>query len=476
MIIAIDAGTTSCRSVLYSKEGQKIGFAQKDFSQIMPKPGWVEHDAMEIWKTVQSTLEKLLIDQQISTADISAIGMTNQRETTVVWDQDGQPIHNALVWQDTRTKDLCNQLILNGHGPLVREKTGLVIDSYFSCTKLQWLLNHHSNEAKRLFFGTIDTWLIYQLTKGQAFVTDATNASRTGLFNIHTLKWDEELCQLFQVPMDILPQVVPNNQVFGMAQLHGQEIPIHAVLGDQQAALYGQECFLPGQAKNTYGTGCFLLQNIGDTPSTHDGLLTTIAQWNGQEATYALEGSVFVGGSVIQWLRDQIGLIPDAAASQSAAKAINSNGGVYFVPAFSGMGSPHWNMDAQGMLLGLTRATTHQEITRAALESIAFQSADVLDAMMDKSGHSLPFLKADGGATENQWLMQFQADILQKPVHIPKDQESTARGVALMAAQNAGWTFAPNSIATTYEPQMSASERNVLLEKWHKAVEICKLW
>lgn len=489
-ILSLDQGTTSSRSILVDEEGKIIAVEQQEFKQIFPRSGWVEHDPMEIWLTQLSTMRKVVDKAGIRMSEITAIGITNQRETTVVWDRHtGLPIHNAIVWQDRRTADICDALKGAGHTELIRRKTGLVIDSYFSGTKIQWILDNVSNardlaNTGRLAFGTVDSWLIYNLTAGGVHLTDVTNASRTMLFNILDLQWDSELLGLLNIPESMLPEVKSSGQYYATTAkgLLDVEIPIMGVAGDQQAALFGQQCTSRGMAKNTYGTGCFMLMNTGSDPVFSDsGLLTTIAWGIDDNVEYALEGSVFIAGAAIQWLRDGIGLINSAADTQLMAEKLRDNGGVYFVPAMAGLGTPHWDMDARGMLIGITRGTTKDHIARATLESIAFQTSEVLNTMASDEHMNLNQLRVDGGAAVNDFLMQFQADILGVPVARPTITESTAIGAAYMAGIASDiWDL--NTVAEmwevdrVFEPELPDSERLNLLSKWNDAVERSKGW
>lgn len=444
-ILAIDQGTTSSRTILFDENLNEIAKSQKEFTQIFPQPGWVEHNAEEIWETQLFTIHDAIKKANISAKNIAVIGITNQRETVVVWDKTtGKPVHNAIVWQDRRTADTCEELKKAGLENYIRENTGLVIDAYFSGTKIKWILENIpgaknlANENK-LLCGTIDTWLIWKLTNGKTHATDFSNASRTMLYNIKNLCWDEKLLQALEIPKHILPQVKNSADNFGKVLIDGNEIPICGVAGDQQAALFGQRCFEKGDAKNTYGTGCFMLMNIGEECIfSQSKLLTTISWGINNKIEYALEGSVFIAGAVIQWLRDALKIITSSDETEELAAALQDNGGVYFVPAFTGLGAPHWNMYATGTISGLTRGSTKNHIVRAALESIAYQTKDVFDAMQKDSGIQLKELKTDGGASANNWLMQFQSDILQTTVIRPAYLESTALGAAMLAGIGAG--------------------------------------
>ncbi|HNJ40328.1 MAG TPA: glycerol kinase GlpK, partial [Acidobacteriota bacterium] len=443
-ILALDQGTTSSRAILFHQHGQPVGISQRPFEQIYPKPGWVEHRPDDIWSSQLGAARDLLRQHHLTPADIAAIGVTNQRETTIVWDRKtGQPIHNAIVWQCRRTADRCDSLRQSHHKALIQEKTGLIVDAYFSASKLEWLLDQvpqarQRAEAGDLAFGTVDTWLIWNLTGGRVHATDVSNASRTMLFNIHTAQWDDELLKLFNIPRSLLPAVVPSSLVIGESdpQLFGGGIPISGVAGDQQAALFGQICTSPGLAKNTYGTGCFMLMNTGTQAVTSNhSLLTTVAWKLGEsgELNYALEGSVFIAGAVMQWLRDGLQIIGNAAESDAVAQTVADTGGVYFVPAFVGLGAPYWDQQARGTITGLTRGTTRAHLVRAGLESIAYQTRDVLEAMSADAGISFAQLRVDGGAASNDFLMQFQADMLNVPVIRPKSTETTAAGAAYLA-------------------------------------------
>lgn len=475
-ILSIDQGTTGTTTILYNKQGQAVDKAYRSFRQIYPQPGWVEHDPLEIWATVTDTIGELL---QRNTGSIEAIGITNQRETTVVWDaKSGQPVYNAIVWQCRRTADYCEQL--KEHSKLIRQKTGLPVDAYFSATKIHWILENIPDLGGRdLKFGTIDSWLIWQLTGGKVHATDFTNASRTMLFNITDKVWDAELCQRIGVPRDILPEVRKSVADFGtvstIPELQG--VPISGVAGDQQAALFGQRCFASGQLKNTYGTGCFLLMNTGNEPVfSEKGLLTTLAVNADGAPCYALEGSVFIAGAAIQWLRDELGLIKDAAESESLATSVADNGGVYLVPAFTGLGAPHWDMQARGTICGLTRGSNRAHLVRAALESMAYQTYDVLKTMEQETEITIRQMAVDGGATANKFLMQFQADLLNIPVERPDMVESTALGAAYLAGLGTGfWADSEELLSLPrpgleFKPQMQNEIRDMLLIGWQKAL------
>ena len=483
-VIALDQGTTSSRCILFDREQNIVGVAQREFTQIYPKPGWVEQDPMEIWSSQSSVLTEVLAQTGIAPTEVAAIGITNQRETTIVWDKaTGRPIYNAIVWQCRRTASLCEELKSDGaFSDYIKEHTGLLIDAYFSATKLKWILDHVEGARERarageLLFGTVDSWLVWKLTGGKAHVTDYTNASRTMLFDIQNLCWDEEICRRLDIPMEMLPQVCSSSQVYGFANLQGVEVPIAGIAGDQQAALFGQGCFHPGEAKNTYGTGCFLLMNTGEQLCrSENGLLTTIAIGLNGRVQYALEGSVFVGGAVIQWVRDELRFISESRDAEYYASKVPDTGGVYLVPAFTGLGAPYWDMYARGALVGLTRGTNRDHIIRAAQESIAYQSWDLVDAMEKDTGIPLSALNADGGASRDKFLMQFQADILNKPVRRPVIRETTALGAALLAGLATGVWSSQEEVKSRmktdslYEPAMDEAKRQKLLRGWHKAV------
>ena len=483
-VIALDQGTTSSRCILFDREQNIVGVAQREFTQIYPKPGWVEQDPMEIWSSQSSVLTEVLAQTGIAPTEVAAIGITNQRETTIVWDKaTGRPIYNAIVWQCRRTASLCEELKTDGaFSDYIKEHTGLLIDAYFSATKLKWILDHVEGARERarageLLFGTVDSWLVWKLTGGKAHVTDYTNASRTMLFDIQNLCWDEEICRRLDIPMEMLPQVCSSSQVYGFANLQGVEVPIAGIAGDQQAALFGQGCFHPGEAKNTYGTGCFLLMNTGEQLCrSENGLLTTIAIGLNGRVQYALEGSVFVGGAVIQWVRDELRFISESRDAEYYASKVPDTGGVYLVPAFTGLGAPYWDMYARGALVGLTRGTNRDHIIRAAQESIAYQSWDLVDAMEKDTGIPLSALNADGGASRDKFLMQFQADILNKPVRRPVIRETTALGAALLAGLATGVWSSQEEVKSRmktdslYEPAMDEAKRQKLLRGWHKAV------
>ena len=484
-IMALDAGTTSNRCILFDQEGRVRAAAQKEFPQIFPKPGWVEHDAREIWATQLGVAVEAMGKIGATAADIAAIGITNQRETTVVWDRaTGEPMYNAIVWQCRRTSAYCDELKARGYAEAIRRKTGLVVDAYFSGPKIRWILDNvpgarRRAEAGELLFGTVETWLIWLLTGGRVHVTDYSNASRTMLFNINTLDWDEELLDLMDIPRSMLPTPVPSSQVYGETDpgFFGRSIPIAGAAGDQQAALFGQACFTPGQAKNTYGTGCFLLMNTGDKPVfSSSGLVTTVAWGLGSRVSYALEGSIFVAGAAIQWLRDEMRLIDSAADSEYHAGKVADTAGCYVVPAFTGLGAPYWDQYARGAIVGLTRGVNKNHIIRATLESIAYQVSDVLEAMRADSGIALTSLKVDGGASSNNVLMQLQADILQVTVHRPVCVETTALGAAYLAGLAVGYWSSQEEIARnwavdrTFLPAITTQERDKKFQGWKRAV------
>ena len=490
-VLALDQGTTSSRAILFDHDGAIRSIAQREFEQIFPQPGWVEHDPEEIWASQISVAVEALSRADVRPRDIQAIGITNQRETTIVWDREtGRPVYNAIVWQDRRTAGFCDQLKAAGHEVLIQQRSGLLIDSYFSATKVRWILDHVVDarrlaEEGRLAFGTVDSWLIWKLTSGRLHITDASNASRTMLFNIHRCEWDEDLLRLLEIPRSMLPTVCASSEVYGevTTTLGLGSISIGGIAGDQQASLFGQRCIAPGLAKNTYGTGCFLLQNTGTkaVPSTNR-LVTTVAWKIGGVVEYALEGSVFIGGAVVQWLRDGIHLIHNSSEVEALASSVADNGGVYMVPAFVGLGAPHWDQYARGSIFGITRATTSGHLARAALESIAFQVADVLDAMQRDAGTPLPELHVDGGAAANETLLRFQADILGIPVVRPAVMETTALGAAYMAGIATGFWRDAGEIASMpleekrYEPRMSRSESDALRERWKEALSRSKGW
>ena len=489
--MALDAGTTSNRCILFNEKGEMCSVAQREFTQYFPKPGWVEHDADEIWASMLGVAVEAMNKIGATAQDIAAIGITNQRETAIVWDKNtGVPVYHAIVWQCRRTSEYCDQLKEKGLTEKFREKTGLVIDAYFSGTKIKWILDNvpgarQKAEAGELLFGTVETWLIWKLTKGAVHVTDYSNASRTMLFNINTLKWDEEILEELQIPGIMLPEVKPSSCVYGMADpsFLGGEIPVAGAAGDQQAALFGQTCFQPGEAKNTYGTGCFLLMNTGEKPVfSRNGLVTTIAWGLDGKVTYALEGSIFVAGAAIQWLRDEMRLIDCAADSEYMAKKVKDTNGCYVVPAFTGLGAPHWDQYARGTIVGITRGVNKYHIIRATLESLAYQVNDVLEAMRADSGIELSSLKVDGGASANNFLMQTQADIIDAPVKRPVCVETTAMGAAYLAGLAVGyWSDKEDvrknwAIDETFLPKISGQEREKRIRGWNKAVKYAYGW
>lgn len=485
-IMALDLGTTSCRCIIFDKNGRICSAAQKEFTQYFPQPGWVEHDAEEIWATQTGLMYEAVSKIDITINEIAGIGITNQRETTVLWDKEtGRPVHKAIVWQCRRTAGYCDELKKLGMAEFFRSKTGLVLDAYFSATKLRWLLDNAAGARERaekgeLLFGTVDSWIIWKLTGGKVHVTDYSNASRTMLFNIHTLKWDEEILRVLKIPQQILPEVKPSSHVYGYtdSKLFGREVPIAGAGGDQQCALFGQTCFERGEVKNTYGTGGFMLMNTGTAPvNSHNGLVTTIAWGVDDKVEYALEGSIFVAGAAVQWLRDELGLIRDAAESEVLAKSVPDANGCYVVPAFVGLGAPYWDQYARGAIVGLTRGVNRKHIVRATLESIAYQVNDVLMAMQEDSGMPITSLRVDGGACDNDFLMQFQADILNTSVVRPYCIETTAMGAAYLAGLAVGYwrskeeILANHVIAAEFKPQMGQAKRESLLQGWHNAVK-----
>lgn len=490
-VLALDQGTTSSRCILFDREGRICSMAQKEFEQIYPKPGWVEHNPMEIWSSQLAVAIEAMAMVNAKPEEISGIGITNQRETTIVWDREtGQPVYNAIVWQCRRTAPMIDALVAEGFDKHVREKTGLIPDAYFSASKIAWILDNvpgarQKAEEGKLLFGTVDTWLIWHLTKGAVHVTDYTNASRTMLFDIHKLAWDKDILSYFHIPESMLPQVKPSSCIYGHTETSvlGGEIPIAGAAGDQQAALFGQCCFEPGEVKNTYGTGCFLLMNTGTKAiSSESGLLTTIAAGTGDTVEYALEGSVFVAGAAIQWLRDGMRMLKSASQSEEYAEAVAETGGVYVVPAFAGMGAPYWNPYARGTIVGLTRGCKKEHFIRATLESIAYQTSDVLAAMEKDSGIHLKSLKVDGGASANNFLMQFQSDILHTQVRRPQCIETTALGAAYLAGLATGYwkdraeICANWQLGKVFDPAMPEETRAALLKGWQKAVKCALLW
>ena len=484
-ILALDQGTSSSRAILFDKAGQPKAVSQKEFTQIFPKPGWVEHNPKEIWASQASVIAEAISTEGINGNDIAAIGITNQRETTIIWDAEtGEPIYNAIVWQDRRTSSYCDSLKRDGRADLIRSKTGLIIDAYFSATKVKWVLDNvpgarSKADAGRLKFGTVDTWLIWKLTRGEVHVTDVSNASRTMLFNIHTLDWDDELLELFTVPRSMMPQVKSSSEIYGKTKgtLFAHEVPISGIAGDQQAALFGQMCTEPGSVKNTYGTGCFMLMNSGSRPiMSANKLLTTVAWKIGDKVTYALEGSVFVAGSIVQWLRDGLGIIRSSSEIEALATSVPDNGGVYFVPALTGLGAPYWDQYATGSMFGITRGTKAGHIARAAIEGIAFQTMDIVNAMQKDAGITLTELKVDGGASRNDLLMQFQADILGTSVIRPQVTETTALGAAYLAGLAVGYWDSIDHIKSLwamekkFTPSADADEVNSLKAGWKNAI------
>ncbi|MFS7002332.1 glycerol kinase GlpK [Carnobacterium maltaromaticum] len=485
-VLAIDQGTTSTRAILFNKKGEIVHTSQREFTQYFPEPGWVEHDANEIWVTTLAVIAGVLIESDTKPTEIHSIGITNQRETTVVWDKNtGLPVYHALVWQSRQTSDIANQIIADGYEELVKSKTGLRVDAYFSGTKVRWILDNVEGARARaekgdLLFGTIDTWLIWKLTGNKVHVTDYTNASRTMMFNIHELKWDDELLDILTIPKKMLPEVRSSSEVYGETveyHMFGQRVPIAGVAGDQQAALFGQNCFEEGMIKNTYGTGCFILMNTGEKAvNSENGLITTIAYGLDGKVNYALEGSVFVAGSAVQWLRDGLKMFTDAGETEEYALRAGNSDGVYMVPAFVGLGAPHWDTDARGAIFGLTRGTSKDIFIRATLESIAYQSKDVMETMIQDSGIPITEMRVDGGAAKNNFLMQFQSDILNIEIKRPKVSETTALGAAYLAGLATGFWESIEDIKAnwlldkSYEPKMEDAERDVLYHGWEKAV------
>ena len=485
-ILALDQGTSSSRAIVFDEHGLTKAVSQKEFTQIFPKPGWVEHNPMEIWSSQAAVIAEAITSIDINGLNIAAIGITNQRETTIVWDAEtGEPVYNAIVWQDRRTSEFCDGLKRDGRTDLIRSKTGLIIDAYFSATKILWILENvpgarQKADEGKLRFGTVDTWLIWMLTRGEVHVTDVSNASRTMLFNIHTLEWDKELLQLFDIPESMMPQVKSSSEIYGYTKttLFAHEVPIAGIAGDQQAALFGQMCTEPGSVKNTYGTGCFMLMNSGERPiMSSNNLLTTIAWKIGDKVNYALEGSIFVAGSVVQWLRDGLGIIRSSSEIEALACSVEDNGGVYFVPALTGLGAPHWDQYAKGCIYGLSRGTTAAHIARAALEGIAFQTMDIVNAMQKDAGVTLKELKVDGGASRNNLLMQFQADILGTSVIRPTVTETTALGAAYLAGLAVGYWESIDHIKsqwgvdTTFRPLATQEKVEELKAGWSDAIK-----
>ena len=490
-ILSLDQGTSSSRAIVFDRKGQICSMAQREFTQYFPKLGWVEHNPHEIWSSQASVIAEAIAAIDINGLNIAGIGITNQRETTIVWDRETEePVYNAIVWQDRRTSEYCDSLKAEGKTEWIREKTGLIIDAYFSATKIKWILDNvpgarERAEKGKLMFGTVDTWLIWRLTRGEVHVTDPSNASRTMLFNIRTLQWDEELLKLFDIPASMMPEVRSSSEVYGATKttIFAHKVPIAGIAGDQQAALFGQMCVEPGSVKNTYGTGCFLLMNSGEKPiASKNNLLTTIAWKIGDKVNYALEGSIFVGGSVVQWLRDGLGIIRSSSEVEALAASVPDTGGVYFVPALTGLAAPHWDQYARGAISGISRGTTAAHIARAALEGIAYQTLDVLKAMQADSGVQFKELKVDGGASANNLLMQFQADIAGVTVRRRMIRETTALGAAYLAGLATGVWRDLNDIKgqwtldKLYEPQMEAARARELVDGWHKAVERARGW
>jgi glycerol kinase len=490
-VLALDQGTTSSRAILFNHDGTVVGVAQREFPQIFPQPGWVEHDPQDIWTSQIAVATEVLGRAQVLPRDLVAIGIANQRETTLIWEREsGRPIANAIVWQDRRTAEICDRLRAEGYEGSVRDRTGLVIDAYFSGSKIAWMLDRvpdarRKAEAGLLAFGTVDTWLVWQLTGGRTHITDVTNASRTMLFNIHTLQWDEELLGMLDVPYSLLPEVKASSEVYGEVSttLGLGSVPIAGIAGDQQAALFGQMCVAPGMSKNTYGTGCFLLQSTGTTPvASRNRLVSTVAWRIGDRTEYALEGSIFIGGAVVQWLRDGLGIIRSAAQVEALAASVPDNGDVYLVPAFAGLGAPHWDAYARGVIVGLTRGTTAAHVARAAIESIAYQVDDILEAIHRDSGITLRELRVDGGASMNEALMQFQSDLLGVPVVRPEVTETTALGAAYLAGLAVGFWSSVDEIAgqwrvaKRFDPVMPRQAAQVLRDRWHDALDRARGW
>jgi glycerol kinase len=490
-VLAFDQGTTSSRAIVFDKSGAVVAVAQKEFTQLYPQPGWVEHDANEIWYTQVSVAAEAVVKAGLTVKDIVTIGITNQRETTVIWDrQTHEPIYNAIVWQDRRTAAYCDELKKDGSSIEIQKRTGLVTDAYFSATKLKWILDNVDGAREKagkgqLCFGTIDTWLLWKLTNGQVHATDVSNASRTMLFNIHSLQWDDELLKLFNIPRNMLPEVRSNSEVYGYTEnvLTGNMIPVSGMAGDQQAALFGQMCVKPGMVKNTYGTGCFMLMNTGEKAvASNNNLLTTIAWQIDNKVQYALEGSVFIAGAVVQWLRDGLEIIKTSKDVEALAAKVQDNGGVYMVPAFAGLGAPYWNQHARGTIVGITRGTNSAHIARASIESIAYQTMDVLKAMEGDAGFPISELRVDGGATVNDILMQFQSDILNTSVIRPRITETTALGAAYMAGLAIGYWNGLHEIESywqadaSFNPSMNDEKRNHLTKQWTRAIKAAQVW
>lgn len=488
-LLSLDQGTTSSRAILFDDHQNIVGVSQKEFTQLFPKEGWVEHNPMEIWSSQYAVMMEVIAKTGIEPRDIAGIGITNQRETTILWDKEtGMPIYNAIVWQCRRTADIVDQLVADGLGDYIKKTTGLIPDAYFSATKIKWILDHVEGareKARRgqVLFGTVDSWLLWKLTNGHVHVTDYTNASRTMIYDIHKLDWDDKLLEVLDIPRAMLPEVRSSSEIYGCTDIQGVRVPICGIAGDQHAALFGQTCFDPGDIKNTYGTGCFMLMNTGDVPfESKNGLLTTIAAGLNGKVQYALEGSVFVGGAVIQWLRDELRFFSESRDAEYYAQKVPDNGGVYLVPAFTGLGAPHWDMYARGCIVGITRGTTREHIIRAAQESIAYQVADLAAAMEADTGLRLRSLKADGGASRDNFLMQFQADMLGCQVRRPAIRETTALGVAYLAGLASGVWSSQEEIRSLwvcdrdFEPDLSADQRDKLMGSWHKAVGRSKDW
>ena len=489
-ILALDQGTTSSRAILFNQKGEIVTIAQKEFTQIYPKSGWVEHDAQEIWSTQLAVMTEAIAKEQLRLDAVKAIGITNQRETTIVWHKKtGKPIYNAIVWQDRRTADYCKKIAEQGHEYVIQEKTGLLIDAYFSASKINWILNNVDGakqlaEQGELAFGTVDSWLVYNLTNGEKHVTDVSNASRTLLLNIHTLEWDKELLDIFDIPASMLPTVCSSSEIYGHTSedIANVSVPIAGIAGDQQAALFGQLCTKKGMVKNTYGTGCFLLMNIGDKPVISKSKLVTTVAWKiGNEINYALEGSVFIGGAVVQWLRDELGIIRSSSEVEKLATSVPDSNGVYLIPAFSGLGAPHWNSEARGTMVGLSRGANAAHIARASLESIAYQTYDILKAMENDSSSKIKELRVDGGVTQNGFLMQFQADILKTKVIRPAITETTAMGAAFLAGLAVGFWKDISELQNlwkqdrVFEPTQD-SNYEIHLKEWKRAIETAKFW
>lgn len=489
-ILSLDQGTTSSRAIVFNRRGEPVATAQKEFTQIYPQPGWVEHDATEIWSTQAGVAQEALTRAGIEANQLAGIGITNQRETTVVWNRlTGKPVYNAIVWQDRRTSAYCDQMKLAGRGNRIQQKTGLIIDAYFSATKIKWILDHVEGARQlakkgQLAFGTIDTWLIWNLSQGKLHITDVSNASRTMLFNIHTLEWDQELLELFDIPAGVLPEVRSSSEIYGTTSgMLATPVPISGIAGDQQAALFGQLCIAPGMVKNTYGTGCFMVMNTGEKPiDSSNNLLTTIAWKVNNQVTYALEGSIFIAGAVVQWLRDGLSIIRHSSDIEKLAAKVKDSDGVYFIPAFAGLGAPHWNQHARGTLVGLTRGSTSAHIARAALDSIAFQTLEVLQAMEADSGIKIRELRVDGGATVNNLLMQFQSDLLGTRVVRPRITETTALGAAYLAGLATGYWNDLNDLQHQWQldraftPTLSPEKTHELVHGWNRAVKAAIAW